>query len=137
MDTARADLADKMNQRRLHLGIRWVEVARRAGMSPQNLSRIRRGEISLTEDAAAGIERALRFVAGSVSKGNPVPLDDRPAPTDGRREQAHSIIVNASLNELMAMANAYVEAFDEEAGEAFLRRAQEIRGEAAEERGLG
>jgi transcriptional regulator with XRE-family HTH domain len=133
-------LADQLNKRRLQLGIRWVEVARRAGMTPQNLSRIRRGEISLTRDAAAGIERALQFAEGSVADGNPVPTKE-PSPHAAvrRQERARSVIVSASLQELNEMATAYAEAFGESEGEAFLLRALEIRtaAEAGDKRAPG
>jgi hypothetical protein len=54
-----------MDQRRRDLRIRWSEVARRAGMSAQNLLRIRRGQ-TITWDAADGIEYALGWTKGSV-----------------------------------------------------------------------
>lgn len=63
---ARERLDAWMDGRRRELRIMWAEVARRAGMSPQNLLRIRKGQISISWDAAAGIESALRWVAGSV-----------------------------------------------------------------------
>jgi transcriptional regulator with XRE-family HTH domain len=55
-----------MEDRRRELRVRWSEVARRAGMSPQNLLRIRKGQISISWDAADGIEDALLWDRGSV-----------------------------------------------------------------------
>jgi transcriptional regulator with XRE-family HTH domain len=133
VDTARARLADQLNKRRLQLGIRWVEVARRAGMTVQNLSRIRRGEIGLSQDAAAGIERALWFAEGSVAAGNPIPVDDPPLPVAARRQEARGFIVGLTRDELVRLADIYAEAFGEQAAEAFLLRAAEIRHAAADQ----
>lgn len=55
-----------MNERREDLRIRWKEVARRAGMYPQNLLRIRNGAIAVTWEAASGIDDALQWARGSV-----------------------------------------------------------------------
>lgn len=61
MDEVRARLAEEMNSQRKKLGLRWNEVATRAGMTAQNLLRIRNGEIAISELAAAGIDRALEW----------------------------------------------------------------------------
>ena len=67
MDADRTRLAQAMTARRVALRpLQWKEVAKRAGMSEQNLLRIRNGEISLTPEAIAGIEIALRWDVGSV-----------------------------------------------------------------------
>jgi hypothetical protein len=83
VDTTRAHLADEMDVRRIELGLRWTEVARTMPMSVQNLARIRNGEITVTREAAAAIERALRWQAGSVRQvlagGEPTPLEGTPA----------------------------------------------------------
>lgn len=63
--TNRRQLDDWMNERRRELRIRWTEVARRADMSVENLRRIRRGQ-TISDDAADGIEDALRWPRGSV-----------------------------------------------------------------------
>jgi transcriptional regulator with XRE-family HTH domain len=56
-----------MSERRRKLGIKtWTELAERAGMSDENLRKIRRGEISISENAADGIEDALQWERGSV-----------------------------------------------------------------------
>ena len=130
MDTDRAQLDTTLNQRRLQLGLRWVAVARRAGMTPQNLNRIRNGEISLSENAAAGIERALEYVAGTLASGNPVPSEDQPKPAATRRNEARRFIASLTREELVDAANLYAEAFGDEAAEAFLLRAAEIRRDA-------
>ena len=80
-DTQTRDaLTQLMDDRRLELQLRWAEVARRAGMAVQNLGRIRRGSISISWEAAQGIEDALRWERGSVDavlRGDlPTPLPD-------------------------------------------------------------
>lgn len=62
----RAQLDTWMDERRRVLRIKWSEVARRAGMTAQNLLRIRKGQISISWDAADGIEDALRWEVGAV-----------------------------------------------------------------------
>jgi hypothetical protein len=63
-----------MNDRRVALGLQWVDVARRAvtargnPMSVQNLLRIRKGDVDVTDMAADQIERALEWAPGSVAK---------------------------------------------------------------------
>jgi hypothetical protein len=74
-----------MNERRRQLRIRqWVQVAQRAGMSDENLRKIRRGEISISENAADGIEEALQWRRGSVEAAvvygrKPEPIETAPA----------------------------------------------------------
>lgn len=63
---SRRRLDDLMNERRRELRIKWTEVARRAGMTPQNLLRIRKGQISISWDAADGIDDALQWERGGV-----------------------------------------------------------------------
>lgn len=138
MDTARERLAQAMDGRRIELGMRWTGVARAMGMSVQNLARIRDGKIAVTKEATAAIERALHWGTGSVeavlADGSPTPLR---VPTPTRQEQARSIVLAATRDDLVRMANAYAEVFGEEMGEAFLLRAAEIRAEAADERASG
>jgi transcriptional regulator with XRE-family HTH domain len=82
MDHVREQLAEEMNERRRQLRMKWTEVARGAGMTPQNLLRIRNGEISVTDDAADGLDHALQWERDSVHEilagGKPTPLDARP-----------------------------------------------------------
>lgn len=60
-DEPQNDLEQAMNVQRTRLGLRWTQVARSAGMTVQNLLRIRKGQIALTDLAARGIERALQW----------------------------------------------------------------------------
>lgn len=89
MDHVRAQLAEEMNERRRQLRMKWTEIARRAGMTPQNLLRIRNGEISVTDDAADGLDHALQWERDSVHEilagRKPVPLD---IPRPSRRQRA-------------------------------------------------
>lgn len=71
-------LGAAMNDSRVDMGLRWSEVARRAGMSPQNLLRIRKGEIAVTELSARSIERVFDWPQGRVKallddSGSPLP----------------------------------------------------------------
>lgn len=61
-------LGAAMEQRRLHLRLRWNQVAERAGMSIAHLSRIRKGEAPPSPLAAASIETALDWPAGTVRR---------------------------------------------------------------------
>lgn len=66
MDADRQRLADVMEDRRVQLRLKWIEVARRADMSESNLVRIRKGDIALTPLAARAIEDALEWEPKSV-----------------------------------------------------------------------
>ena len=66
-DEHRRNLGDWMNSRRRQLRIKtWNQVAALAGMTSENLRKIRRGEISISENASDGIEEALQWKRGSV-----------------------------------------------------------------------
>lgn len=60
----------------------------------------------------------------------------KPPPTppsrEERQEEAHGFIVGLTRDELVRLADIYAEAFGEQAAEAFLLRAAEIRHAAAE-----
>lgn len=85
---ARERLAAAMEERRGRLRVTWAEIAHRAGMTPQNLYRIRENKISISWDAEGGIERALRWAAGSIVEilsGRPaveLPGDDSAGPPE-------------------------------------------------------
>ncbi|ANZ35565.1 hypothetical protein BBK82_05175 [Lentzea guizhouensis] len=70
-------LGAAMEDARLEKGMRWSQVAREVGMTPQNLLRIRKGEITVTTLAARGIERVFDWPQGRVealeSAGSPLP----------------------------------------------------------------
>lgn len=65
-DERRAFLDQHMEERRQELRLRWSQVARLAGMRQENLLRIRKNRISISWEAADGIERALQWESGSV-----------------------------------------------------------------------
>lgn len=79
-DDAAARLLDAaMDRRRLELGLRWRDVALRAGASDQALRDIRRGRTSPRALTVRKLEEALEWRAGSVSAvlggGQPTPAD--------------------------------------------------------------
>lgn len=104
MDAVRQKLAGEMEERRRQLRVNWTEVARRAGKSPQNLLRIRNGEISVTDDAAEGIDEALYWRPGSVhailAGGEPDPMDIPARPR--RRKRAPLDPLTSSPEEIVA-----------------------------------
>jgi transcriptional regulator with XRE-family HTH domain len=65
-DIAVTPLGAAMEDARLELGLRWSQVARQVGMTPQNLLRIRKGDIAVTPLAARGIERVFGWPQGRV-----------------------------------------------------------------------
>lgn len=77
-------LDEAMDERRKVLRKRWNVIAREAGMSTQHLNRIRAGKVTLTDFAAAGIDRALDWQTGHAWRiyqdAGGLPADDQ-APT--------------------------------------------------------
>lgn len=67
-DPSRERLDAAMDEQRLELGLRWNQVAERAGMTYGNLHKIRKGDTALTGLAKAGIERALEWPRGHIDK---------------------------------------------------------------------
>lgn len=99
--TNRRLLGDLINKRRRELRIRqWNEVARLARMSPENLRKIRKGEIGISEEAADGIEDALQWERGSVERAvrDGVP----PAPRVVDAAPAEPVAVSAEAQEMFA-----------------------------------
>jgi hypothetical protein len=60
-------LNEAMEERRLELGIKWVDVTRRAGISTRTLERFRNGTGVRTPDTTRAIERALEWRTGSIA----------------------------------------------------------------------
>jgi hypothetical protein len=87
---ARANrLAQLMDERRLQLGLKWTQVAERAGagLSAETLRAIRRGEQAPRPLTRAAIDRALQWAPGSTdrilehdSDGEPEPMPDAVQP---------------------------------------------------------
>lgn len=105
MDEARERLTEAMEARLLELRMKWADVSRKAQMDTSNLRRIRRGQISITRDAAYGLEEAFEWPHGYIAAllaepGPPVPL------TPLQREAL------AELNELMADKVPYDQAVE-------------------------
>jgi transcriptional regulator with XRE-family HTH domain len=120
VDPARERLAAAMNRRRLDLGIRWREVAQRAGMTEQNLIKIRKGVTNLTEDAGAAIERALRWQAGSVAA---VIMGDEPVESHAPDRPTRPGIENATPEQLVEMRQIVEDVMGPDAADEFLRKA--------------
>jgi transcriptional regulator with XRE-family HTH domain len=67
-------LNDAMNERRIDLGLKWTDVARRAGVSKETVLRFRSGP--RTPETTAKIERALGWPRGyldAIAAGEPPP----------------------------------------------------------------
>lgn len=100
-----------MNERRGELGLRWEDVAERAGVSPQTLYRISDPN-RIRVGTRKGIERALRWQSGSIESiaegGEPTPLPDEPEtpePADEiseLREMARSLQEQAEASTRLA-----------------------------------
>lgn len=73
-----------MNGRRKDLGLRWLDVAQRGGITTQTLRELRAGAREPRELTKAAIERALEWEPGSVDAilagGEPTPV---PQPVEG------------------------------------------------------
>lgn len=108
-----------------------------SGVSYRTISRLETGH-SIGKNNLRKIERALQWQLGSMERilagGEPI---SGAGPVSPARDEARSVILGATRDELVAMANAYAEAFGEKAGEAFLLRAAEIRNAENDDRAPG
>lgn len=98
----RHQLEKLMDERRREIRIQWKDLAVRAGMSVQNLLRIRREEQPISPAAADGIEDALGWSRGSIHAF----LDHGQAPTlrqvdHDEPEASEDAIVFVGLREKM------------------------------------
>lgn len=75
----RKRLAEKMDQRRAWLRLKWRRVAERAVLDESTLYRARTNKIPLSTDIKAGIEQALEWEEGSVDA---ILADKEPTPKD-------------------------------------------------------
>lgn len=66
MSDARKRLAERMDQRRARLRLRWRKVAELAKLDESTLRRIRNDQLALTTYTKEGIEQALDWKEGSV-----------------------------------------------------------------------
>ncbi|MCA1570808.1 MAG: helix-turn-helix transcriptional regulator [Chloroflexi bacterium] len=63
---ARERLADLMEERRVELGLRWVDVAEAAGITAETLRQVRSGHADIRPLTARAIEQGLRWKLGSI-----------------------------------------------------------------------
>ncbi|WBB94267.1 hypothetical protein [Verrucosispora sp. WMMC514] len=96
---ARTRLAQLMDERRIQLRYRWIDVAARADLNKETLRAIRYDTHDIRPLSKRGIETALSWTPGSIDKilngGDPEPL---PAPADLDAARA------ASADEMQAIA---------------------------------
>jgi hypothetical protein len=64
--TAQSRLSDELNKRRVHLRLKWTEVAVRANISPAHLRSFRTTGAGLSDVAKADLEVALHWAPGSI-----------------------------------------------------------------------
>ncbi len=83
---ARTRLAQLIDERRDQLGLYWNEVAQLADITKEGLRSVRLETRGLRPATKRGIERALRWEAGTVDRilagGDPEEMPPAPAPTD-------------------------------------------------------
>lgn len=120
-------------QRRNELGYgSQVALEEASGVSYRTISRLETGH-SIGKNNLRKLEQALLWDLGSVDAilagGDPSPSKGQQP--EGRRQESRSFIVGLTREELVNLADVYAEAFGEQAGEAFLLRAAEIRRDAA------
>lgn len=85
--TQRERLAQHMDERRIDLGLRWADVADLAGLTPEGLRGVRRGDGELRGLTRRGIEDALQWSRGSVQTvlagGEPSVVGEESVPVAG------------------------------------------------------
>lgn len=128
MDPNRKNLADHMAARREALRLSWREVARLAGMTEQNLLRIRQGDITVTDQAATGIDHALKWrdgVRAALNGDTPTPEETEVRRTSGEVPR----VVTMTADELAArFVDIWKDLGDDEA-KRFLAAAIKLREE--------
>lgn len=100
-DKQRLDLNQVMDRRRRELRRTWAEIARGAGMTVENLLRIRKGQISISWRAADGIEDAMQWERGSVeaavTHGIPPTVKADVRPTRDEPPQSRAVAWTAEM----------------------------------------
>jgi hypothetical protein len=81
---SRATLDQLIDKRRRQLRRTWAQLARSAGMTEENLLRIRKNRISISWSAAEGLETALHWPRGSIEAAVTDGTPPEPS-TDGRQ----------------------------------------------------
>lgn len=126
----RQQVARLVRQGRLARGLSLAGAAREADIDRGTWTGVEKATRIPRDAQAAAIERVAGLPPGTITDVMAGTGELTPAPVS-RREHAYSVIINATREQILAMANAYAEAFGEQAAEAFLLRAAEIRNEAA------
>lgn len=96
----RERLAQHMDERRVDLDLRWADVASAAGVTTETLRQARNGPGEIRPLTKRGIERALGWDRGSVSRvlagGDPVSVDvkvsDELPVLPAGREDLHALV---------------------------------------------
>lgn len=122
MDHGRERLHEAMNDQRLKLRRRWVEVARRAGMSVTNLNLIRKGQINITDIAAANLEDALEWPQGRIQEI-----------LDSARPEEHLDPLTGPTAEIGQMVEAYRKRYGPDAAAELLQKLIQANIQAAGE----
>jgi transcriptional regulator with XRE-family HTH domain len=133
-------LVGLIGPRRKALRLSMQKAAELAGVHRLTWRTWEHGDARPQEFNLAGIDKALQLQPGTAAAamaGRPFMVPQPVPPGPARRTKAEGIIVNASRKEIMRLADAYAEALGDQAAEAFLLRATEIRRDAAVDEGDG
>lgn len=82
METRAQRLNELLDKRRLSLGLRWKDIANRAGVSHHTILQLRKGE-PVADLTTAGVERALQWEPGSIARI----LQDKPPVPKGEADR--------------------------------------------------
>lgn len=100
-------LEKAMQDRRLELRMKWIDLAKTAGITYEALRSIRRGDYRPSELTTQALERALRWTTGSVEAvfngKEPAPIDE-PAEPERTLTPEEIAAMAEGLREVTAMA---------------------------------
>lgn len=86
--TARAHLAEVMDERRVRLGLTWNELAAKAGLTKEGLRSVRTETRKIMPLTRRGIEAALKWAPGSIDR---VLANDQPIETASVTATAYAL----------------------------------------------
>lgn len=99
-------LAQDMEDRRVALGLRWADVANRAGMSTMGLRQVRQGTSEIRALTRRAIEDALEWERGSVTEvlggGEPKPATRTWTGREVRQSSLDRIREDVERNEILS-----------------------------------